>query len=694
MIPDSFIQSLLERVDVADVVGRHVALRKAGANLLGLCPFHNEKSPSFTVSPTKQFYHCFGCGAHGSAIKFLMEHTGANFPEAVRQLADSVGMVVPDEPRGPGGRAAQREREQRQAEISRHSQVLEAANTFYRRNLRTATAAIDYLKARGVSGQIAARYGLGWSGAERQSLAAAFPEYHEDAFGAFLVESGLVIESDDGRRYDRFRQRVTFPIRNARGHLIGFGGRIIGPGEPKYLNSPETPVFSKGTELYGLWEARQAIRQAGQVLVVEGYMDVVALAQMGVGHAVATLGTATTAQHIQKLLRVSDQIVFSFDGDKAGRKAGWRALQACLPLLRDDISIRFLFLPEGHDPDSYVREHGAEGFAQTVQQALPLSRFLLNELADQHDMQQPEGRARCIHDAQPLMQAMPAGALRMQVVGELATMVRLTPDELNKLLALQDQPSGPLMRQARPAAPQPPARAAASAPGSHSGEGPPDFDMPPPDYDSIPAGYDDHGGGFYPDQEGREPRAAARGGQRERFGRERKWRDGPWRRGARGGWDDEAELFRRDGQRKPVPGLQHRLLRLLLTHPRLVDEIEAASEAHLAACAGFESVIALIAALRASGAQHAGAVLQAVANLPLEAEVHRAAADTLLVEELPDPAAELQDTLYSVALQALHAEQAEVAKRVAQDPAALARYAEVTQEILALRAKYQASQPD
>jgi len=310
MIPDSFIQSLLERVDVADVVGRYVQLRKAGANLLGLCPFHNEKSPSFTVSPSKQFYHCFGCGAHGSAIRFLMEHTGANFPEAVRQLADSVGMVVPDEPRGPGGRAARVEREQRQAEMSRHSQVLETANAFYRRNLRTAVAAIEYLKARGVSGQIAARYGLGWAGPDRQGLAAAFPEYNDPEFAAFLVEAGIVIESDDGRRYDRFRQRVTFPIRNARGHLIGFGGRVIGQGEPKYLNSPETPVFSKGTELYGLWEARQAIRVAGLVVVVEGYMDVVALAQMGVDNAVATLGTATTPQHIQKLLRVTDQIVF------------------------------------------------------------------------------------------------------------------------------------------------------------------------------------------------------------------------------------------------------------------------------------------------------------------------------------------------------------------------------------------------
>ncbi len=676
MIPDSFIQSLLERVDVADVVGRYVQLRKAGANLLGLCPFHNEKSPSFTVSPTKQFYHCFGCGAHGSAIKFLMEHSGANFPEAVRQLADSVGMVVPDEPRGPGGRAARVEREQRQAEMSRHSQVLETANTLYRRNLRGADAAIGYLKARGVSGQIAARYGLGWAGPERHGLAAAFPEYNDPEFSAFLVEAGIVIESDDGRRYDRFRQRITFPIRNARGHLVGFGGRVIGQGEPKYLNSPETPVFSKGTELYGLWEARQAIRAAGQVVVVEGYMDVVALAQMDVGNAVATLGTATTAQHIQKLLRVSDQIAFSFDGDKAGRKAAWRALQACLPLLRDDISIRFLFLPDDHDPDSYVRAHGADGFRQALQSALPLSRFMLNEWADQHDLAQPEGRARCIHDAQPLMQAMPAGALRMQVVRELADMVRLTPDELNQLLALQDKPSGPLIQQARPATPAPrPMPAAGESGGEHDPGPPPDFDMPPPDFDSAPADYDEApAGNFTSGQAGR--------GQWKRGG---KWkREGQWKRGGRD-WEDEAELFRRDGRRKPVPGLPHRLLRLLLTHPQLVADIDAASEARLAASTDFESVCALIAALRASGAHHAGAVLQAVAATPLEAELHRAAADTLLVDELPDPGAELSDTLRNIVLQLLQAEQAELALRAGQDPQALARYAELAREVARLR---------
>lgn len=673
MIPDSFIQSLLERVDVADVVGNYVQLRKAGANLLGLCPFHNEKSPSFTVSPSKQFYHCFGCGAHGSAIRFLMEHVGASFPEAVRQLADSVGMVVPDEPRGPAGRAARAEREQRQAEVSRHSQVLETANTLYRQQLRSAGAAIAYLKERGVSGRIAARYGLGWAAPDRHGLATVFPEYHEPAFSAFLVEAGLLIEADDGARYDRFRQRVTFPIRNVRGHLIGFGGRVIGRGEPKYLNSPETPVFSKGAELYGLWEARQAIRAAGAVVVVEGYMDVVALAQMEVANAVATLGTATTAQHVQKLLRVSDQIVFSFDGDKAGKQAAWRALQASLPLLRDDIAIRFLFLPEGHDPDSYVREYGAEGFRQAMEQALPLSRFMLNEWAGQHDLAQPEGRARCIHDAQPLMQAMPQGALRMQVVRELAEMVRLTADELNPLLALQDAPSGPLVQQ------QARARAGAgrtaSAPGQAIAQGrpePPDDDEPPPDFDMPHGEFLDHPG-FESEPAEKRPRS----------GPKKRW-DGPWRRGDAERYR-EAELFRRDGRRKPVPGLSQRLVQLLLAHPLLVAEIDETSRNRLAADPAFELANALIAALQASGAQHVGAVLQAVAATPLEPDLHRIAADSLLVDELPDPAAELRDTLRSITLQALLAEQADVAQRASHDPEALKRYAELMREIADLR---------
>ncbi|MBV6306038.1 DNA primase, partial [Candidimonas humi] len=450
MIPESFVQDLLARVDVVDVVGRYVQLRKGGANLLGLCPFHNEKSPSFTVSPTKQFYHCFGCGAHGTAITFLIEHTGASFPEAVRALAGNVGMTVPEEPRSPRQQAASRRRKE---EVSRHQQVLETAQAQYLRLLKGSEAAIAYLKRRGLTGAIAARFGLGWSGTDRRGLAAVFPHYEDPT----LVESGLVIEAEDGRRYDRFRERVMFPIRNARGKLIGFGGRIIGKGEPKYLNSPETPLFSKGQELYGLWEARAGIRAQGCVLVVEGYMDVVGLAQLGVENAVATLGTATTADHIQKLLRTSDRIIFSFDGDAAGRRAAWRALQACLPMLRDDVSVRFLFLPPEHDPDSYVREFGAEAFRACMDDAVPLSRFLMEELAARHPMDEAEGRAACVHEARPLLAMLPEGTtLRLQIEREFARQVLLTPEELAAMLAAQPPGRQPLAvaagRQANAAA--------------------------------------------------------------------------------------------------------------------------------------------------------------------------------------------------------------------------------------------------
>jgi len=428
LIPESFVQELLARVDVADVVGRYVQLRKGGVNLLGLCPFHNEKTPSFTVSPSKQFYHCFGCGAHGSALTFLMEHTGASFPEAVRTLAASAGMAVPDTPRSP----AQRRQDQiRKEELSRHQQVLVDAQAHYVRNLAVWTQAKDYLNQRGISDEIARQYGLGWAGAGRRGLSQVFEHYDDNV----LVEAGLVIEAEDGSRYDRFRERLMFPIRNTRGNIIGFGGRIIAKGEPKYLNSPETLLFSKGNELYGLWEARSAINTAHHVLVVEGYMDVVSLAQQGITNAVATLGTSTTTQHVHKLLRASDRVVFSFDGDAAGRKAAWRALQVCLPLLRDDVSLRFLFLPQGHDPDSFVREQGAAAFQEAVTAALPLSRFLLDELASHHNLHEAEGRAACVHEAKPLISQIQAEVLRVQIEHEFARQMRLTPEELAQMLA-------------------------------------------------------------------------------------------------------------------------------------------------------------------------------------------------------------------------------------------------------------------
>jgi len=336
MIPQSFIADLLNRVDIVDVVGRYVPLKKGGANLMGLCPFHNEKSPSFTVSPTKQFYHCFGCGVNGSAITFLMEYGGMGFVEAVKDLAQAVGLSVPEEYGTDDGRRRDG------PDFAALSDLLERANRFYRDRLKSERSAIDYLKGRGLTGDVARQFGLGYAPYEWNALENIFGA---DYGGKALLDAGLVIDGEKGRRYDRFRGRVTFPIRNTRGALIGFGGRVIGVGEPKYLNSPETPLFEKGRELYGLFEARQAIRAAGRVLVVEGYMDVVALAQHGVGHAVATLGTACTPAHVQKLVRQTDHVIFCFDGDAAGRRAAWRALENSLPLVADDKKFSFLFLP-------------------------------------------------------------------------------------------------------------------------------------------------------------------------------------------------------------------------------------------------------------------------------------------------------------------------------------------------------------
>lgn len=433
MIPDSFIQELLARVDVVDVVGRYVQLRKGGANLIGLCPFHNEKSPSFTVSPTKQFYHCFGCGAHGSAISFLMAHTGASFPEAVRSLANEVGLVVPEKQQSPRQRAAD---QQRKEQRSQHQQLLDAAQAHYVRQLALHTPAQDYLQQRGLSAPTITRFGLGWAASDRHDLKRVFPQYENP----LLVESGLVIEAEDGRRYDRFRGRIMFPIRNRKGDVIGFGGRLIAAGEPKYLNSPETPLFSKSHELYGLWENRQGIRTEGFVTVVEGYMDVVALADRGLANAVATLGTATTEHHIRQLMRASDRIVFCFDGDGAGRRAAWRALTTCLPQLRDDVSMRFLFLPPEHDPDSYVREYGAEAFREQAKQASVLSRFMLDELATRHDLSEAEGRAACVHEALPLLASLSDSTLSTQIQHEFAQLVRLTEDELQLRLLQQQKP--------------------------------------------------------------------------------------------------------------------------------------------------------------------------------------------------------------------------------------------------------------
>ena len=430
-IPQSFLSELLARVDVVEVVGKYVQLKKGGANYMGLCPFHGEKSPSFSVSPTKQFYHCFGCGKNGNAIGFLMDHTGMSFIEAVKDLAQQVGLQVPEEPQSPEERARAAAARAKQESLT---DVLEKAGEAYREHLKASPRAVAYLKGRGVSGQIAKRFGLGYAPEGWRSLASVFPQYDNP----LLAESGLVIvNEEDDKRYDRFRDRIMFPIRNIKGECIGFGGRVIGDGTPKYLNSPETPVFHKGRELYGLYEAREALHSAGYVLVTEGYMDVVALAQLCFANAVATLGTACTPDHVQKLFRFTDAVVFSFDGDAAGRRAARKALDGALPYATDTRSIKFLFLPAEHDPDSYVREFGQDAFAEQIRQAMPLSRFLIEAASADCDLHSAEGRARLSSQARPLWQLLPAGAFKQQLLAELAQLVALDATQLERLWAQQ-----------------------------------------------------------------------------------------------------------------------------------------------------------------------------------------------------------------------------------------------------------------
>ncbi|MCX7205337.1 MAG: DNA primase [Proteobacteria bacterium] len=423
-IPDDFIQDLLNRVDIVDVVERYLPLKKAGQNYSACCPFHKEKSPSFTVSQTKQFYHCFGCGAHGSAVGFVMEHQGMSFPDAVRMLAESVGMQVPvsDAPMSEKAKAA-----------PGIYDVLKTAMNYYRAQLKTASAAIEYLKSRGVEGKTAARFGLGFAPSAGQSLKAVFADYDKNPV---IKDAGLVAEEENTlRRYDRFRSRVLFPILNQRSQVIGFGGRIMGNGAPKYLNSPETPVFEKGKELYGLPQARAAIRDRGRVLVVEGYMDVVMLNQHGVEYAVASLGTACTPEHIRKLLKLADEVYFCFDGDKAGKKAAWRALENSLEQLVDGKKLAFLFLPAEHDPDSYVQEFGQVRFENALlQDSVPLAQFLLKELSGQVELESEEGRAKLISLAAPMLSQVKAPAFGMMIRKRLAELSRLEMSELSTVL--------------------------------------------------------------------------------------------------------------------------------------------------------------------------------------------------------------------------------------------------------------------
>ncbi len=424
MIPQSFIQELLNRLDIIEVVGRHVHLKKAGANYAACCPFHDEKTPSFTVSPTKQFYHCFGCGAHGNAIGFVMAHGGLNYVEAIKDLAGQLGLSVPDE---TGIRV-----EKQSPDLAG---IMQKAAKFYKDELKKSETAISYLKQRGLSGEIASRFGIGYAPSGWRNLEGIFQDYE----AAELVEAGLVI-AGEGKRYDRFRDRVMFPIVDARGRIIGFGGRVLGAGEPKYLNSPETPLFEKGRELYGLFQARRAIHDASKVVVVEGYMDVVALAQHGIDYAVATLGTATTPAHAQKLLKQSDHVMFCFDGDNAGRRAAWRALENSLPLLSDEKEVSFLFLPQGEDPDSFVRSRGKAEFETLLGQAQALSSFLTGELSSRVNLGSEEGRARFLHDAKPYLSQIRAPNLGLILRKRIAELARVELAELETLF--QIKPSG------------------------------------------------------------------------------------------------------------------------------------------------------------------------------------------------------------------------------------------------------------
>ena len=420
MIPQAFIQDLLARVDIVDVIGRHLTLKKSGANYFARCPFHSEKSASFSVSPAKQFYHCFGCGAHGTAIGFLMAYSGLSFTEAVRELARDAGMQVPSDDRHSGRRDDSHER---------LVEIMSTAAKFYRETLAHSPEAAAYLQRRGLSEAIAARFGIGFAPDGPLPLQRVFPDYRDNKL---LAAAGMVIDNEQGRRYDRFRHRIMFPIHDRRGRIVAFGGRILDSGEPKYLNSPETPLFEKGRELYGLFLAQKAIREAGFALVVEGYMDVVALAQFGMENAVATLGTATTPHHIQALLRQTDRIVFCFDGDAAGRRAAWRALENALEALRDDVTLSFLFLPPEHDPDTFIRENGADAMREAASRAAPLARFLLDSLGRDCDTASEEGRARLVHEARPLITRIPAAAsiLRLQLLKAIAGMSHLTQAEV------------------------------------------------------------------------------------------------------------------------------------------------------------------------------------------------------------------------------------------------------------------------
>lgn len=429
LIPQSFIDDLINRLDIVDVVSSRVQLKKTGKNYSACCPFHKEKTPSFTVSPDKQFYYCFGCGAGGNALGFVMDHDNLDFPQAVEELARAAGMEVPRE-------QGRRDQKPRQPTDSPLYPLLDAASEFYRQALRShpsRKAAVDYLKGRGLSGEIARDFGLGFAPPGWDNL---LKHLGADTLQQkVMIDAGLLIENaESGKRYDRFRDRVMFPIRDSRGRIIAFGGRVLGDDKPKYLNSPETPVFHKGQELYGLYEARKHNRNLDEIIVVEGYMDVIALAQQGLRNAVATLGTATSEEHLKRLFRVVPSVLFCFDGDQAGRKAAWRALESTLSNLQDGRRARFLFLPEGEDPDSLVRAEGTDAFmARINQHSQPLADYFFEQLGVEADPRSLEGKAHMATLAAPLIEKIPGANLRQLMRNRLKEITGLDPQQVEQL---------------------------------------------------------------------------------------------------------------------------------------------------------------------------------------------------------------------------------------------------------------------
>lgn len=438
-IPQHFIDEILSRSDIVSIIEARVPLKKAGREYQARCPFHDEKSPSFTVSPQKQFYHCFGCGAHGTVVNFLMEYDRLEFREAIEELAQAAGMPLPEEVRG----------QDEGPDYRPLYDVLARADQFYRQQLRQSDKAVDYLRGRGIAGEIARDYGMGYAPPGWDNLRRQLPQ-------ADAVAAGLLAEKDDGHSYDRFRDRVMFPIRDSRGRTIAFGGRTLGDDSAKYLNSPETPLFHKGRQLYGLYEAKQHSRQLDQILVVEGYMDVVALAQHGFHNSVATLGTATTAEHLQLLFRSTEEVIFCFDGDPAGQRAGWRALEQSLPAMRGTRRVRFLFMPEGEDPDSLVRSRGAGDFQALIDAALPASQVLMDGLCANENLASADGRSRVAERARPYVEKLPPEALKAELIREIARQTGMPATDLERLYAGGDAaaphpPSAPPVRPKRPA---------------------------------------------------------------------------------------------------------------------------------------------------------------------------------------------------------------------------------------------------